>query len=153
MKTPNKTKYCSDGNFGSKFVTVVATGNESKHVNFSGYQVSNQCAALVEADILCPTSHPELAWVREKPLHEKHYIADVQFTEKNEYGAEVRKNGRPMPVEYLLVDVPAGMPKEPYQSFHVSSPNKSFPIENRDLIGKAQVSIDDVVIDISLFRM
>jgi hypothetical protein len=34
----------------------------------------------VEAQIMCPTSHPELAWVREKPLHPRHYITDVQFT-------------------------------------------------------------------------
>ncbi|CAD5212060.1 unnamed protein product [Bursaphelenchus okinawaensis] len=137
-KYKNKTPYCSDGTFGSKFVTLVASGDESKHINFSGYQVSNQCSALVDAEILCPTSHPELAWVREKPLHEKHYITDVQYTEKNEFGAEVLKNGRPMPVEYLLVDVPAGMPKDPCTSFHVVNSAKAFPIENRELIGKAQ---------------
>lgn len=76
----NRTRYCSDAFFGSKFVTLVASGDESQHINFSGYQVSNQCAALVEADILCPTSHPEFAWVRQHPLHAKHYITDVQFT-------------------------------------------------------------------------
>jgi nuclear protein localization family protein 4 len=80
IKYKNRTQFCSDVNFGSKFVTVVASGDKSKHVNFSGYQVSNQCAAMIEADILCPTSHPEFAWIRETPLNEKHYITDVQYT-------------------------------------------------------------------------
>lgn len=80
-KFKNYTSFCYDEYFGSKFVTVVATGDQSKHINFSGYQVSNQCAAMVEADILCPTTaFPELAYIRETPLHEAHYITDVQYT-------------------------------------------------------------------------
>jgi nuclear protein localization family protein 4 len=79
-KYKNRTQFCSDKWFGSKFVTVVASGEKSKQVNFHGYQVSNQCSAMVEANILCPTSHPELAWTRETPLNEKHYITDVQYT-------------------------------------------------------------------------
>ncbi|CCD64969.1 Nuclear protein localization protein 4 homolog 1 [Caenorhabditis elegans] len=140
---PNITEYSMDRHYGSKFVTVVASGDESMHVNFHGYQVSNQCAAMVEADILCPTLYtPELAYVRETPLSEEHYITDVQFSMKNEYGAEVMKNGRPLPVEYLLVDVPAGMPKEPHYTFHVGTSNKSksakFNVENRQAIGQLQ---------------
>jgi len=147
----NRTQFCTDSYFGSKFVTVVASGDKSKHVNFSGYQVSNQCVAMVEANILCPTSNPEFAWTRETPLNEKHYITDVQYTEKNEYGAEVQKNGRPMPVEYLLVDVPAGMPKEPLYTFHASQANKGFVIENRTLIGKPQdfEAVGNYVMDFS----
>ncbi|KAI6208200.1 NPL4 domain containing protein [Aphelenchoides besseyi] len=146
-KYKNLTQYCNDKYFGSKFVTVVASGDKDKHVNFHGYQVSNQCSAMVEAQILCPTSHPELAWVRETPLHDRHYITD----EKNEYGAEVRKNGRPMPVEYLLVDVPTGMPKEPSSSFHVSPADKGFVIENRTLLGQVQdmKSVAHYVLDFS----
>jgi nuclear protein localization family protein 4 len=135
-KYKNHTKYCTDGVFGSKFVTVVASGDKSEQINFSGYQVSNQCTSMVEADILVPTDYMELAYVRDKPLHEKHYVTDVQFTEKNEYGAEVLRDGRPMPVEYLLVDVPAGMPKEPCETFHISQ--TGFPIENRAMIGQVQ---------------
>uniref|UniRef100_A0A183ERR3 Myosin motor domain-containing protein n=1 Tax=Gongylonema pulchrum TaxID=637853 RepID=A0A183ERR3_9BILA len=52
--------------------------------------------------LLCPTSHPELAYLRETPLTPTQYITDVQYMEKNEYGVETRKDGRPMPVEYLL---------------------------------------------------
>ncbi|CAB3404758.1 unnamed protein product [Caenorhabditis bovis] len=136
-KYKNITEYCMEKYFGSKFVTVVASGDETLHVNFHGYQVSNQCAAMVEADILCPTIYtPELAYVRETPLSENHYITDVQYLEKNEYGAEVLKNGRPLPVEYLLVDVPAGMPKEPHYTFHVGK--VPFNVENRQTIGQIQ---------------
>uniref|UniRef100_A0A915LYZ9 Uncharacterized protein n=1 Tax=Meloidogyne javanica TaxID=6303 RepID=A0A915LYZ9_MELJA len=114
----NATNYCDTGYFGSKFVTVVASGNSSKGIDLHGYQVSNQCTAMVEANILCPTkTHPELAWARETPLNEKHYITSVQYTEKNERGEEVFRDGRPMPVGYLLVDVPCGVRKVPNYTF------------------------------------
>lgn len=45
-----------------------------------------------------------------------------------------------MPVEYLLVDVPAGMPKEPRATFNISK-KCYFPTENRILIGELQVHI------------
>lgn len=45
-----------------------------------------------------------------------------------------------MPVEYLLVDVPAGMPKEPHATFNISK-KCWFPTENRTLIGELQVYI------------
>ncbi|CAI4232244.1 unnamed protein product [Auanema sp. JU1783] len=136
-KYPNVTDYSTDRYFGSKFVTVVASGDENETVNFHGYQVSNQCSSLVDAEVLCPSNHPELAYIREKPLNDKHYITDVQYTEKNEYGAEVRKDGRPLPVEYLLVDVPVGMPKEPQFTFTV--PKKiQFMIENRNESSSSQ---------------
>lgn len=47
-----------------------------------------------------------------------------------------------MPVEFMLVDVPAGMPKEPNFTFHaVSSKEFSFLIENRLCIGEKQVGL------------
>nr|CAD2129308.1 unnamed protein product [Meloidogyne enterolobii] len=128
----NATNYCDTGYFGSKFVTVVASGNSSKGIDLHGYQVSNQCTAMVEANILCPTkTHPELAWARETPLNEKHYITSVQYTEKNERGEEVFRDGRPMPVEYLLVDVPCGVRKVPNYTFPRGKEGKEFPVENR----------------------
>ena len=49
-------------------------------------QVSNQCTALVEAEILCPTrNNPELAWVRETPLNESQYITEVQYSVSKTY--------------------------------------------------------------------
>ncbi|GMR36479.1 hypothetical protein PMAYCL1PPCAC_06674 [Pristionchus mayeri] len=139
VKYPNPTQFCSDGVYGSKFVTVVASGDESEKVSFHGYQVSNQCMQLVEANLLCPTNHYELAYIRETPLNEQHYIPDVQYTEKNEYGAEVRRVGRPLPVEFLMVDVPAGMPKEYRCTFHIPT-DKKFPIENRSTVKETQTA-------------
>ncbi|CAJ0587181.1 unnamed protein product, partial [Mesorhabditis spiculigera] len=133
---PNITEFSSDGKFGSKFVTLVASGDDNHEISFHGYQVSNQCAQLVDAEVLCPTQYPELAYIREQKLRDDHYITDVQFTMKNEYGAEVSKNGRPLPVEFLLVDVPAGMPKDPEGTFHVGG--SEFAIENRTIIGEIQ---------------
>ena len=75
------------------------------------------------------------------------------FQEKNEYGVDIQKNGRPLPVEYLLVvlnsillniiltfqvDVPAGMPKDPCSTFYQPKHVK-FHIENRTDIGETQV--------------
>uniref|UniRef100_A0A914W5A8 MPN domain-containing protein n=1 Tax=Plectus sambesii TaxID=2011161 RepID=A0A914W5A8_9BILA len=137
---PNFTKYCSEGYYGSKFVTIVASGDKTEQIHFNGYQVSNQCAALVHAEVLLPTNYPELATLRNEPLRETQYITDVQFTEKDEYGNQVSRDGRPMPVEYLLVDVPAGMPKEPRFTFHAVTGGKhtEFPIENRMSLGEMQ---------------
>lgn len=95
---------------------------------------------MVQAQIICPTNHPELAYIREEPMSEKQYIADVEYTEKNEYGAEVRKTGRPLPVEFLLVDVPTGVPKEPSYTFPVD-PRVKFVIENRSAVNQHQVGI------------
>ena len=65
----------------------------------------------------------------------------ITLQEKNEYGAEVRRDGRPLPVEFLLVDVPTGMPLQPITTFTVVEDlNISFPIENRESIGEHQVS-------------
>lgn len=38
---------------------------------------------------------------------------------------------RPLPVEYLLVDVPASTPLTPQFTFHISNTITPFPIENR----------------------
>lgn len=52
----------------------------------------------------------------------------------DEYGNDVQRLARPLPVEYLLVDVPASTPLNPQFTFlaNQSEPNKDpFPIENR----------------------
>lgn len=38
---------------------------------------------------------------------------------------------RPLPVEYLLIDVPASMPLTPQFTFYISDNVTPFPIENR----------------------
>ncbi|RXG57272.1 Nuclear protein localization protein 4-like protein, partial [Armadillidium vulgare] len=134
-KYPNPCKLAPSGNFGSKFTTVIVTGDKENQVHMEGYQVSNQCQALVRDDCLIPTKDsPELAYIKESSA--KQYVPDVYFKEKDQYGNDVVKLGRPLPVEYLLVDCPVSTPNEPVFTFTHS--NNPFPIENRFLEGHLQ---------------
>ncbi|KAF7280486.1 hypothetical protein GWI33_005827 [Rhynchophorus ferrugineus] len=75
---PNICKYASSGSFGSKFVTVCVTGDKTNQVHMEGYQVSNQCMALVKDNCLLPTKDaPELGYVRESS--DKQYVPDVYY--------------------------------------------------------------------------
>ena len=74
----NTCKYSPDGYFGSKFVTVVVTGNASGQIHFEGYQVSNQCMALVKSEILLPTyDAPELGYIKETSTEQ--LVPDVYY--------------------------------------------------------------------------
>lgn len=129
-KHPHQCKLSPEGHFGSKFVTVVVTGDASNQIHFEGYQVSNQCMALVNDDCLVPTRDaPELGYVKESSNEQ--YVPDVFFKEKDSYGNEVIQLARPLPVEYLLVDLPAAFPVEPLFTFHAGSDVKPFPMQNR----------------------
>ena len=80
-KNLNKCKYSPDGYFGSKFVTVVVTGDATGQIQFEGYQVSNQCMALVKSEILLPTyDAPELGYIKETCPEQ--YVPDVYFKVK-----------------------------------------------------------------------
>ena len=102
-------------------------------------QVSNQCMSLVKDNILVPTKDaPELAYVIESS--EEKYVPDVFFMEMDKYKNEIKKIGRPLPVEYLLLDVTVSAPIEPLSTFSVlESGKKHFPVENRLLESSLQV--------------
>ena len=53
---------------------------------------------------------------------------------KDEYGNEVTKSARPLPVEYLLIDVPVATPNDPVVRLNP----KGFPTENRPMEGSLQ---------------
>ena len=130
---PNVCSKSSTGYFGSKFCTVLVTGNVDRQVHTEGYQVSNQCTALARDRCLIPTKDaPELGYVRETSTEK--YVPDVLFKEKDSYGNEVTKFARPLPVEYLLIDVPVASSKQPLYTFRTE-----FPIENRPMEGHLQV--------------
>jgi nuclear protein localization family protein 4 len=75
---PNVCKNSPDGYFGSKFVTVVVTGDISGQIHFEGYQVSNQCMALEKSKILLPTyDAPELGFIQETSSEQ--YVPDVYY--------------------------------------------------------------------------
>ena len=57
--------------------------------------------------------------------------------DKDEYGNEVTQLARPLPVEYLLVDLGAAFPVEPQYTFKKAE--KPFPVENRNAVGDTQV--------------
>ncbi|XP_077294735.1 nuclear protein localization 4 isoform X2 [Arctopsyche grandis] len=135
---PNSCKYASSGSFGSKFATVCVTGDSSKQVHMEGYQVTGQCMALVRDDCLLPTKDaPELGYVRESS--DKQYVPDVFYKEKDLYGNEVARAARPLPVEYLLVDVPCSTPRVPLATFTRPRDNyQSFPVEARPLSSQTQ---------------
>ncbi|XP_023328940.1 nuclear protein localization protein 4 homolog isoform X2 [Eurytemora carolleeae] len=134
---PNPCRETDDGVFGSKFVTVCVTGNKDKEIHMEGYQVSNQCMSLVKDKILVPTKDaPELAYIREST--DENYVPDVFFMEKDKYGNEIKKLGRPLPVEYLLLDVPVSSPLEPQSTFTILTDRNPFPVENRLLDSSLQ---------------
>jgi len=135
---PNKCRLTDEGVFGSKFVTVCVTGNKDNEIHMEGYQVSNQSMALVKDEIIVPTKDaPELAYITESS--DTKYVPDVFFMEKDKYGNEIKKVGRPLPVEYLLIDVPVSAPLEPLATFSLlKEDRKPFPIENRLLESSIQ---------------
>lgn len=60
------------------------------------------------------------------------------FQEKDQYGNEVSRMARPLPVEYLLVDIPASTPLVPVYTFTARNDKATFPVENRLLDGHLQ---------------
>ena len=53
-------------------------GDQENHIHFDGYQVSNQCMALVADDCLIPTRDaPELGYVKESTNEQ--YVPDVFY--------------------------------------------------------------------------
>lgn len=134
---PNPCRLAPDGTFGSKFVTVCVTGDKNNQIHMEGYQVSNQCMALVRDNCLLPTKDaPELAYVRETTKQQ--YVPDVFFTQKDDFGNEIKKVARTLPVEYLLVDVPVSAPVEQRYSFNPLRNKNPFPVENRSIQGNLQ---------------
>ncbi|CAF1251123.1 unnamed protein product [Adineta ricciae] len=141
-KHPNICKCSPDGYFGSKFVTVVVTGDASGQIHFEGYQVSNQCMALEKSKILLPTyDAPELGFIKETSSEQ--YVPDVYYKEKDSYNNEIMKIARPLPLEYLIIDVPTGFPSADAQiqsTFNddCASVKTPFCVENRMQIGELQ---------------
>ncbi|UJR36531.1 hypothetical protein I4U23_029252 [Adineta vaga] len=138
----NTCKYSPDGYFGSKFVTVVVTGDASGQIHFEGYQVSNQCMGLVKSEILLPTyDASELGYIKETSSEQ--YVPDVYYKEKDSYNNEIMKIARPLPVDYLIIDIPTGFPSSDSQIQSTFNDTCSiiktpFCIENRTKTGELQ---------------
>lgn len=129
---PNTCRLSKTGFFGSKFVTVCVSGNASNQIDLVGYQVSNQCMALVRDDCLVPTlDAPELGYIRESTPEQ--YVPDVFYSTKDQYG-QVTRLARPLPLEYLIIEVTTSTPLKPAPFLPGGGGRgQPFPVENRDV--------------------
>ena len=59
-------------------IHIFPKGDATNQIHFEGYQVSNQCMALVTDDCLLPTKDaPELGYVKESSNEQ--YVPDVFY--------------------------------------------------------------------------
>lgn len=132
-KYPNPCQLSSEGYFGSKFGTVCVTGDKDNKIHMEAYQVSNQCMALVKDNCMLPTKDaPELGYIKKSSPNQ--YVPDVYYKIVDEYKNEKTQLARPLPIEYLLVDVPVSTPMTPTRTFNQLSDRKPFPVENREIL-------------------
>jgi len=139
---PNPSTHSKSGKFGSKFSTVCVSGNAQNEIEMQAYQVSNQCMALVRDQILLPAKeHPGMAYVKVSSAEQ--YVPDVFFREEDEYKNTVTKEARPLPVEYLLLQLPTGTPKNGKQPLLPGGlVDPLFPIINRDMLPGHSIDLD-----------
>lgn len=120
----------TNGFYGSKFVTVIASGDKDFQIGFSGYQASNQAMDLVRSKVIVPTiDASELAYCLDST--DELHIPEVFYACKDEYNNDVKREAKPMPVEYLISDMNVTMPKDQKHTWANANKEVSFPIENR----------------------
>lgn len=95
--------------------------------------------ALVRDDCLVPCldSH-ELGYVKHST--DKQYVPDVYY-KTEEKGYKRTLVGRPLPMDFMLLDVPVSAPKLEQTQKGMRLMNKvgtSFPVENREFVGEFQ---------------
>lgn len=128
---PSPCKYSKSGYFGSKFVTVVITGDESGKAGLVEFQVSNAAMAMVRSDIIEPSVDPSL--MRLKQSSDLQYIPELFYKYTNSYNVPVQVAADPtFPVDYLLVRLTHGYPPDAtnFDSFF----HQNFPSINREEI-------------------
>lgn len=136
LKYRNKCKWSETGDFSSKFVTCVVSGNPSGEIDIAAYQASEASEALLKADIICPSTHPDQMFLRE--TSDTRYVPEVFYQGTNEYGVVVKHNASPsFPVEYLIVSLTHGFTER--GAFIESS-----WVENRGYLGEPVQSISSL---------
>lgn len=130
----NPCRWSTDGQFSSKFVTCVISGNLEGQIDIASYQSSMSAEAMMDADLIEPSVNPSVMRIKE-PTSTR-YVPDIFYKKINEYKLTVQENAKPaFPVEYLLVTLTHGFPEKPAPLF---TPGESFPIENRGHTGVSQ---------------
>ncbi|KAI5966373.1 NPL4 [Candida pseudojiufengensis] len=130
ISNPNKTKYSSNGEFSSKFITCVISGGINGEIEPRSYQVSNNGESLIKADLITGSTQPSQIFVNNS--NDTRYVPDISFSKINEYGLEIKTNAKPtFPGEFLLVSLTDSFPLEPNPMFN----SKSYIIENREFLG------------------
>jgi nuclear protein localization family protein 4 len=126
---PSPCKECDDGEFGSKFVTVLVTGNQQNDLDYVAYQVTQQAMDLEKAEgILEYTTRLDMC--RVALPSENRYVPAIFYQDISEYGNKTTNTAEPFfPVDYLVVSVNG--PTFPQQVDASSVLTNSFPIENR----------------------
>jgi nuclear protein localization family protein 4 len=124
LQFPYKTPFSETNEFGSRFITCIASGNKEGGVEIEAYQVSNECLSLVKNDLIQPTFHPNHMMLRNIPQK-----PTLQYRYVDKYGNAVSEIADPhFPIEYMLVTLSHGFPQ-------ISNPwfkaQKYFNIENR----------------------
>lgn len=126
-KYPTASRFSTSGQFSSRFVTCVLSGDIEGSIAVEAYQVSDQATSMLDADMVEASVDPGV--VRVKDEGPERYIPDVFYRYKNSYGLEVKESAKPcFPVEYLLVNVTHGFPLKPNPRFVSPTP---FVKENR----------------------
>lgn len=102
------SKYSSSGVFGSKYITCVISGGEDNEIGFKAYQATNNAMALARAEALAPSAvKRDEVCVRES--NKDHYVPEVLYQHKNEFGVEVTSKADPgIPLDYLFVTLESG---------------------------------------------
>lgn len=138
LKYRNRCKWSETGAFSSKFVTCVVSGNSSGKIDINAYQAAESAEALVTADLVCASTHPDQMFI--KPATPDRYVPDIFYQKINEYGLQVKHNAKPsFPVEFLLVSLTHGFPEKDTGLFRTTDATalapSAFPVENREYLG------------------
>lgn len=135
---PNPSLHSESGNFSSKLVTCVVSGNNLGEVDISCYQASVQAQSLVRADLIVPSTNPSVMRIKEQVG--TRYVPDMFYRHKNEYGITVQESAMPaFPVDYLIVSLSHGFKDLPV-------PRSGFPIENRQALrGQTMSQLSDIL--------
>lgn len=137
LRHSNVSRFSEQGIFSSKFVTCVVSGNLETEIDIASYQVSTSAEALVEADMISGCTHPSMAFINDTTA--ERYVPEIFYMKKNEYGLTVKENAKPaFPVDYLLVSLTHGFPKDTVESSPLFKTTAGFPWANRQAMGRSQ---------------